>query len=327
MCDEANGDVVGQGFNLPVKYRRLWRLVFHSKSKPRWTGRLKTYPTALQKGRAMNEASGTTTSGRFSSLLIAVGSFWRGLPFFLAARPKTPLRVLCLMSFDTLHRLRASQRIPVQRLSTLAALLDFGASANAAFDGKKFCSREFHTTRQLLEEAGFGSIAEEYWRRIQELERQRPNPGGNRLQFQRVRAYREEVVRLSLGVLTQTVFGLKCLDDAIRALNAEDDLTLVFAIVMQCQIIDDVVDYSKDAAAGLPSFLTAAESLPQSFELTCRAARSYAENQSVSQSGHLLPWRLALFIVSAIAKLVMTLGRWRQQIPFVEPQPEQAFGP
>ena len=213
------------------------------------------------------------------------------------------------MAFATLHRLRTSQRLPIQRVRLLATLLDFGACANAAFDGKKFCPHEFHRTRQLLEDAGFGSTAEEYWRRIQELERRRPRPGGNRTQFQRVRTYREDVVRLSLGVLTTTVFGLDCLDDGIQAIRAEGDLEILFGIVMQCQIIDDVVDYSKDAAAGLPSFLTASESLLEAFELTCQAARCYANDQGVPRSGKVLPLRLALFAVSAIAKLVVTLGR------------------
>ncbi len=251
---------------------------------------------------------GTPKSGRISALLVAVTSFLRGLPLFFAARPRTPLRVLCLMAFDTFHRLRTSQRLPIQRIRLLATLLDFGACANAAFDGKKFCPQEFHRTRQLLEEAGFGSTAEEYWRRIQELERRRPDPGGNRMQFQRVRTYREDVVRLSLGVLTTTVFGLDCLDDGIQTVRAEGDLAILFGIVMQCQIIDDVVDYSKDAAVGLPSFLTASESLQQAFELTCQASRCYSDDQDVPRSGNVLPLRLALFAVSAIAKLLVTLG-------------------
>ncbi len=287
----------------------------------------------MQKDRAMNIPlnSGSNRStirrGRISSLMIAAISLLRGLPLFFAARPRTPLRVLCIMAFDTLHRLRSSQRLPTHRVRMLAALLDFGACANAAFDGKKFCPQEFHRTRQLLEDAGFGSTAAEYWRRIQELERRRPCPGGNRAQFQRVKTYREEVVQLSLGVLTSTVFGLDCLDDGIQAICAETDLAIVFGIVMQCQVIDDVMDYSKDAAAGLPSFLTAPESLRQAFELTCQAARSYANDQGIPQSGDVLPLRLVLFAVSAIAELLITLGRWRQRIPFVEPQPERTYGP
>ena len=270
---------------------------------------------------------GTTKSGKISSMLIAITSLLRGLPLFLAARPRTPLRVLCIMTFDTLHRLRTSQRLPIQRIRMLATLLDFGACANAAFDGKKFCPQEFHRTRQLLEDAGFGSTAEEYWQRIQELERRRPCPGGNRVQFQRVRTYREDVVQLSLGVLTTTVFGLDCLDDGIQAIRAERDLAIVFGIVMQCQIIDDVVDYPKDAAAGLPSFLTAPESLGQAFELTRQAARCYANDQGLPRSGDVLPLRLALFAVSAVAKHLMILGRWRQRMPFVELQPEHTYGP
>ena len=132
----------------------------------------------------------------------------------------------------------------------------------------------------------------------------------------------EDVVQLSLGMLTSTVFGLDCLDDGIQAVRAERDLAIVFGIVMQCQVIDDVVDYSKDAAAGLPSFLTAPESLGQAFELTSQAARGYANDQGLPRSGEVLPLRLALFGVSAVAKLLITLGRWRQRIPFVEPQPE-----
>ena len=59
-------------------------------------------------------------SGPLSSMLIAVTSLLRGLPLFLAARPRTPLRVLCIMVFDTLHRLRTSQRLPIQRIRMLA---------------------------------------------------------------------------------------------------------------------------------------------------------------------------------------------------------------
>lgn len=270
---------------------------------------------------------GTTKSGGVTAMRIAVTSLLRGLPLFFAARPRTPLRVLCIIVFDTLHRLRASQRLPSHRVRVLAALLDFGACANAAFDGKKFCPREFHRTRQLLEDAGFGSTAEEYWQRIQGLERRRPCLDGKRLQFQRVRSYREDVVQLSLGVLTTVAFGLRYLDDGIQAIRGESDLDLVFRVAMQCQIIDDVMDYSQDAAAGLPSFLTASESLPLAFELTCEAARGYARGQGLPRSGDVLPLRLALFAVSAVARFLITLGRWRQRIPFVEPQPERTYGP
>ena len=265
--------------------------------------------------------------GRIASMLIAATSFLRALPLFIAARPKTPLRVLCIVAFDTLHVLRTSNRLPVQRIRMLAALLDFGASANAAFDRKKFCPEEFRCTRQLLEEAGIGSTVDEYWRRIQELERRRPCPGGNRLDAQRVRTYREDVVRLSLGVLTATAFARESLQDGIHAIHAEEDLAVIFGIVMQCQIIDDVMDYSKDVTACLPGFLTASESLLEAFELTSLATLCYASDRGEARSGREFPFRFALFAVSAIAKLLINLGRWRQRIPFTKPLPEHVYGP
>ncbi|MDA1232945.1 MAG: hypothetical protein O2856_19435, partial [Planctomycetota bacterium] len=152
------------------------------------------------------------------------------------------MRVLCIMAFDTLHALRTSQRLPIQRIRNLAALLDFGACVNAAFDGKRFRPEEFRRTRQLLEDAGIRSAVDEYSHRLKELERRRPCLSGNRLNFQRVRTYRENVVRLSLGILTTTTFGHKRLEDGIKAICTEHDLMLLFNIVMQCQIIDDVVD-------------------------------------------------------------------------------------
>ena len=72
--------------------------------------------------------------GRLAASLAAIISFWRGLPFLVAGRPKTPLRILCLMAFDTVHVLRYSHRLPSSTLQTLATLLDLGACANDFFD-------------------------------------------------------------------------------------------------------------------------------------------------------------------------------------------------
>src|SRR5688500_3664238 len=71
---------------------------------------------------------------RISSTLISVMSCLRCLPLFCSARPKTPLRVLCVMAFDMLHMLRHSKPLPVTKHRMLAALLDFGACTNAMFD-------------------------------------------------------------------------------------------------------------------------------------------------------------------------------------------------
>ncbi len=261
-------------------------------------------------GRKRRNAS----HGRMSSILISVSSFLRGLPMFISARPKTPLRVLCVMAIDTLHMLRNSRRLPAPQVKMLAALLDFGGCANAAFDNKGFCRKEFQTILQRLEQAGSRSSLVEFLRRLRELEWSRPLPGGDYRQFHQVGSYREAVVRLSLGMIATTALGNACLEEGIRATYCDDDLGILFRIVMQCQIIDDVLDYSRDRSAGLPSFLTASKSLPQAFELTRLAALGYADDRDLPYSGDLFPLRLALFVVSTCANLVICLGRWRRRI-------------
>jgi len=250
---------------------------------------------------------------RISSILIAVRSIVRGLSLFMSARPKTPLRVLCIMAFDTLHMLRNAKPLPMPKLRMLAALLDFGACANAAFDNKDCCLHEFRTTLQLLEEAGIRSSVVEYLRRLRDLESRRPLPGGDYWQFQKVSLYREAVVRLSLGMVATTANGNQCLDETIRATYCDADLNILFRIVMQCQIIDDVLDCSKDLSAGLPSFLTASKSLPQAFELTWLAVLAYADARNLPRTGDVFPLRSALFLVSTCTKLVIVLGHWRQR--------------
>jgi hypothetical protein len=210
---------------------------------------------------------------------------------------------------------------------TLAALLDFGACANAAFDNKNCCRHECRQTLQLLEEAGIRSSVAEYLRRLRDLESSRPLPGGDYWQFQKVGLYREAVVRLSLGMVTATANIKRCLDEGIHAARCEDDLNILFRIAMQCQIIDDVLDYSKDMSAGLPSFLTAFKSLSQAFELTRLVSLGYADDRDLRQTGDLFPLRSALFLVSTCTKLVIVLGRRMQRAHIGQQFTECVYGP
>lgn len=243
-----------------------------------------------------------------SSTLIAVISMVRGLSLCLSGRPRTPLRVMCIVAFDTLHVLSHKRRLSALKLKMLAALLDFGAYANAAFDHKKGSRHERRVTRQLLEEAGISGAVAEYLRRLGDLERSRPLPRGDHRQFQKVSLYREAVVRLSLGMVATVACDNPCLDEAIEATYGEGDLNLLFRIAMQCQIIDDVLDYSQDRSAGLPSFLTACQSLVLALDLTLLAARGYAEDRHVARVAAVFPLRAALFLVSMCAKLVVVFG-------------------
>ena len=237
---------------------------------------------------------------------IAAVSLARGLSLLVSGRPGTPLRALCLAAFDTLHVLRLGKRLPTPELRTLAVLLDFGACANAAFDRKGDCRRDGRVTRRLLDGAEFGPVVAEYERRLGDLEGGRPRAGGDRGRFHQVRVYREAVVRLSLGMVATAARVAPGLDEAVAATAGDGGLNLLFRIVMQCQVIDDVLDYSPDRAAGLPTFLTACESLPEALELTRRAARGYADPGGV-RSAEELPFRAALVLVSACSRAIVSL--------------------
>jgi hypothetical protein len=218
------------------------------------------------------------------------------------------------MAFDALHQLRYSKPLPVATHRVLAALLDFGACTNAIFDEKAYRRKELDLTRQILDEAGLHSMVEEVVRRLSDLEGRRPSPfgpAGADRQFHDVRSYREAVARLWLGTVAATAAGSRCLEEGILATYADDVLELLFRIVMQCQIIDDVLDYSRDASAGLPSFLTASASLPDAIEWTHQAACEYAHHRDLPRSDDVLPFRAALGIASICAKLMIRLGRWR----------------
>jgi len=249
-----------------------------------------------------------------SSTLISIRSVRRCLPLFTSARPRTPLRVLCVMAFDALHQLRYSKPLPVATHRVLAALLDFGACTNAIFDDKEYSRKELELTRQVLDEAGLHSIVDAVLRQLSHLEGTRPSPFGpvrDDRRCQDVRSYREAVVRLWLGAVAATAAGSRCLEEGILATYRDELLELLFRIVMQCQIIDDVLDYSRDASARLPSFLTASASLPDAIERTRQASCEYAHHRHVPRSAEVLPLRTALAVVSICARLMIGLRRWR----------------
>jgi hypothetical protein len=247
-------------------------------------------------------------------MLISLGCLLRGLPMFFRAVPKTPLRVLCIIAFDTLHALRKCGTLPHRRREDLATLLDFGASANASLDGKKHCVRSFEENQQRLHDAGLGRLVNDYVSQLQWLESQRPSPGGDHRTFVEVRAYRESVARLSLGIIAVTALGREPQLPARISIHGDEGLDLLFRIVMQCQIIDDVLDYAKDVSAGLPGFLTASTSLPEALKWTALAAEDYSECRQLAGSAELFPLRMALNAVSAVTRLILRTRRWHCRI-------------
>jgi hypothetical protein len=83
----------------------------------------------------------------------------------------------------------------------------------------------------------------------------------------------------------------------------------MFRMAMQCQVIDDVVDYREDLAAGLPSLLTASASWDEAVNLTAHAARSYAAGRSRRADGHAFPFDIALHVLTVVTRLVIAGAR------------------
>jgi len=225
--------------------------------------------------------------------LVSLLCLLRGLPLFFRASPRTPLRVLGIIALDTLHVLRYSRLLPRTRIRELAQFLDLEGCANATWDHKPRCEEEFQAIRQRLEHAGLGSCLDAYLGHLRELESHRPSMGGDRRRFDEVRAYREGVARLSLSTAAEIALGP----------GEHPEVDTLFRTLMQCQIIDDVLDYGEDMAAGLPSFLTASASLPLGFELTAASVRRY----SAGGQG-LFPLRVALLVITAMTKIVVRGG-------------------
>jgi hypothetical protein len=240
-----------------------------------------------------------------SDSLVAVRRLLRGLPLFFGSAPATPLRVLCVIALDILHVLRHSQPLPRRRIGELAVLLDFQAWTNAAWDHKDLCHEEYQAIRQRLERAGLGLWIQEYLSRLRELESRRPSIGGDDRRFDEVRSYREAVARLSLATVAGVALDTECLEAQIQATRSDSDLGTLFQIAMQCQIIDDVLDYEEDLAAGLPSFLTACASLSQALKRTAAATCSYGARREGVSGNAGSPFRVALCIVTAVTKFVV----------------------
>ena len=258
--------------------------------------------TAIEQGDT-HARPGTLRAG-----LVSITCLLRGLPLFFGTAAATPLRALCIVALDTIHVLRYARPLSRQRRQELGTLLDFQACSNAVWDGKPLDAAEYQRLRQRLEKAGLGGWITEYLNRLGELETRRPPVGGDRRRFDDVRSYREAVARLALATTAAMAMDAESIDDAIRSTYCESDLAALFRMAMQCQIIDDVIDYREDLSAGLPSFLTASVSLPQAIALTADAARSYGPKPRRSVRGGLFPLEAALYVLTAMTTLVVAVA-------------------
>ena len=247
------------------------------------------------------------SDGSLRAAFASLASLLRNVSFLRRRRPATPLRILCIAALDTIHQLRHASPLSRQRREELAILLDFQACANAAWDDKPVRSSEYRALRERLEAAGLASWIRDYLERLRHLETERPAVGHGVHCFNAVREYREAVVRLSLATVAGIALDVRHLDEAIDATQVDGDLAALFQMAMQCQVIDDVLDYRGDAASGLPSFLTAAP-LPQALASTAGVVQSHGVGRTPMRA--MLPLRLARRVLTAVAALSVGAASW-----------------
>lgn len=193
--------------------------------------------------------------------------------------------------------------MPRQTLRDVASFLDFAGCLNAAWDRKERCAADYRAVRQRLEQSRLGSTIAEYQGRLQAIERWRPSVGGDHWRFDQIRSYREAVAGLTLATAAAIAFDDESIEDA--------EMDTLFRILMQCQIIDDVLDYEADRSAGLPSFLTAAPTRLEAAALTAEASLCYAAPGGPLPVHGVLPLRLALWVVSALTQRVVRVADQR----------------
>jgi hypothetical protein len=268
--------------------------------------------------------SPSCATGPVRATLVAIACLLRALPLFVRGSPRTPLRALGIVALDIIHVTRHSRRLPRRTVSDMALLLDLEGCANQAWDRKGDRAADYQTIRWQLAGAGLQAYMDEYLDRLAEAEGNRPPAGGDRRRFDDVREYREAVVRLALATVAARALEGGRLEDGIRATRSDRDLETLFRIGMQCQIVDDLMDYAKDAAAGLPSFMTATASLAEAMELTSGAVRTYAAGKGRTPERALLPLRIALVVVTAMTRLTAAAASLRCRVirpaPIVAPQ-------
>jgi hypothetical protein len=176
-----------------------------------------------------------------------------------AARPKTPLRVLCIAAFEFLARLQGRKLGRPRRLA-MANACDFGSLRDDYYDHRGLDASEYRLLRLELRRTAPESATSRYIRELRQAERGRPVLSASNSEgvggvggvggvnaVSAVMEYRASVLDLSLRWM-QEISGLSV--EAVR-------LEVLLNLVNLMQIADDVLDWKEDLAAGCPSYVTA----------------------------------------------------------------------
>jgi len=174
--------------------------------------------------------------------------------FFAARLPGTPLRVLLLIACDAALRARGIIMTADRRKAVIEAM-ELGALLNDRFDGDPYNTDALRARVSWFAHSAHREVVWNYAKRLRRLERTRPDPGDCAAV---VKCYRENVNRVSLAALW-ALASARTLAAAELEIECEADLHLLFKIVMQTQLIDDLLDVRHDRARGLPSFAAGAD--------------------------------------------------------------------
>lgn len=237
----------------------------------------------------------------------SAGHGWLGIPaalaavagnlrFFSSRQPGTPLRMLSLIAITAALRSRGIMLDPDRRQAVIEAM-ELGALLNDRFDGDDYDPVGLRARMNGFARSTHRDVVRSYAKRLCRLERSRPDPGGGELA---VRHYREGVNRVSLAMLW-ALGRSSSLGNAEWEIERESDLRLLFQIVMQAQVIDDVLDSREDRRRGLPSFVTGGASLQETISI-------YADAEPVRLDRNFC-LRVALRTITAGARLVVIAAR------------------
>jgi hypothetical protein len=257
----------------------------------------------------MGSKSVTISRPRGEPEKIIAGCGWLGIPdamaavamnlrFFAARRPGTPLRVLSLIAISTVLRSRGIVMPPQQRRAVIEAM-DLGARLNDRFDGDACDAEELRESVACFKKSAHREVVWNYAKRLRRLVRTRPGIAESAVA---VRRYREAVNRVSLAVLW-ALASQRNLADAELDIEREPDLKLLFQMVMQFQLIDDVLDARQDRCRSLPSFATGQGVTTTSLD---ELVADYADEKPIRFDRNFC-LRVALGMIAASARAVIAI--------------------
>lgn len=176
-------------------------------------------------------------------------------PLFFARRPRTPLRVFCIIAFEYLARLSGSSLDKRRRLA-IAHACDFGSLRDEYYDEAVLDLVEYRSLRRNLREIAPEPATIHYIRRLRAAERGRPalSPG---IAFA-TGAYRKSVIELSLRWM-ERISGVAV---------GPAQFSAIVDLVCLMQLADDLLDWKEDLAARCPSYVTALLLQPPSAGVT-----------------------------------------------------------